>query len=134
MLFGGKNRNLLLVRVHVLLVSAAIAMNMIGATASTVRINEVSDKGSLGACDGEDWIELYNAGTEQVDLRGYVLHDDNGPDGAEAFVFPDADDADDSITIMEPGDLLVLCAGAGSSSTGSSSTWSVPFGIGGRMK
>lgn len=60
---------------------------------SSVRINEVADKGTIGAngtppvCNGDDWIELYNPATEPVDLAGYTLHDNNGPTDPEALVF-----------------------------------------------
>ena len=31
-------------------------------------LTEVSDKGSIGVCSGDDWIELYNPGPDPVDL------------------------------------------------------------------
>jgi hypothetical protein len=46
-------------------------------TAATgVVINEVARSGGGGACNGEDWVELYNLGATFVNLAGYKLHDD----------------------------------------------------------
>jgi Lamin Tail Domain len=54
----------------------------------TVFVNEVANTGVAGVCSGQDWIELINTGATAVDLSGSILHDDNGPNGAEAFTFP----------------------------------------------
>lgn len=72
---------------------------------SSVRINEVcaSNKTSFIAADGTspDWIELYNSGSEDVNLSGAGLSDGNK--NRFKFVFP----AD---TIIGSGEyLLVLC-------------------------
>jgi hypothetical protein len=51
--------------------------------------------------ENSDWIELYNAGTESVDLFGYALSDDD--DQPTEWVFPHY--------IMEPGSyLIVFCS------------------------
>lgn len=47
----------------------------------------------------EDWIELYNASRETVNLRGWIL-----TDLKNEFVFPDVD--------IAPGDYLVVCEDA----------------------
>jgi len=63
-----------------LLVPAHVAL-------AQVVINEIADKGTGNACSGEDWIELYNRGDTEVSLAGYILHDDQGPEDSDAFVF-----------------------------------------------
>jgi hypothetical protein len=42
---------------------------------AAVVINEASDKGTAGTCDGEDWIELANTGADAIVLNGYRLCD-----------------------------------------------------------
>ena len=49
--------------------------------------------------DSGDWIELYNNGTQTIDLSGYVLSDD---DISKSFVFLDG-------MMMYPNSYLVLC-------------------------
>lgn len=49
-----------------------------------------------------DWIELYNRGTEAVDLKGWMLSDD--PTEPDKWVFPSL--------VMEPGEYLLLFCGA----------------------
>ena len=49
-----------------------------GASASLV-ISEIADKDGVGgACDGEEWVELHNAGDATATLDSLFLHDDNG--------------------------------------------------------
>ena len=67
-----------------------------------VVINEISDKGTSDVCSGEDWVELYNEGTTDVSLAGYLLYDVNGPDDDDAFVFPED-------TTLPTLDYLILC-------------------------
>jgi hypothetical protein len=55
---------------------------------STVVINEVSDKGTTGQCQAQDWIELFNSGDTDVSLAGFVLHDDRDPTHQNVFTFP----------------------------------------------
>lgn len=89
--------------------------------AAALRINEVADKGSSNACDGEDWIELFlppDSGTGPMNLSGHILHDDKGPDDAGAFLFP-------ASTTISPGEYVLLCNG------GVDPTTSPQFGIGG---
>jgi len=51
---------------------AATVTPAVAAPVSSVRINEVEQNG-----DVTDWIEIVNAGTEAVDVSGWVLKDDN---------------------------------------------------------
>ena len=58
---------------------------------ASILITEVSDKGTSNAyaCNGEDWIELYNNGNYDIDLGdGYVIFDDQGYQSDDAFPFP----------------------------------------------
>ncbi len=61
-----------------------------------------SNGGGLADEDGDlsDWIELYNAGDEAVDLAGWSLTDD--PEDLREWVFP--------TTVLEPGGFLVVFA------------------------
>ncbi len=49
------------------------AANACPALAATVVINEVESNGGVPG----DWIELYNTGSEPVDLSGFIIRDDN---------------------------------------------------------
>lgn len=69
-----------------------------------VFISEVADKGSSGVCSGNDWLELHNAGSEAVDLAGYILHDDNGAQDVSAFIFPATD------STLLPDEYLLMCS------------------------
>ena len=90
-----------------------------GATSDLV-ISEIADKGSQGVCsDGNDWLELYNSGPENVDLAGFILHDDNGISSSSAFTFPA-----DSSRVLLSQEYLLLC-------TREDTETSPQFGIGG---
>ena len=68
-----------------------------------MRINEIADKGSDGVCEGEDWIELFNDSPNDVQLEGYVLHDDQYQENAEKnFTFAAG-------TVLAGGAYDVLC-------------------------
>ena len=41
----------------------------------TVKLNEVYSRGTVG---NEDWIEIYNPSTDQIDLSGYKIYDSGG--------------------------------------------------------
>jgi len=88
-----------------------------------LRLTAVSDKGSSDRCDGEDWIELTNTGDTKIDLKGYILHDDKGPDDLEAFIFGAAFNF--SVNTIEAGANITRCKNA---------TDSFLFGIGGDDK
>lgn len=72
----------------------------------TVSINEImsSNGNIIEDIDGDysDWIELYNASTEVVNLEGYLLSDDK--DLLDKWVFP-------SISIEPKGFLLIWASG-----------------------
>jgi Lamin Tail Domain len=68
----------------------------------TVFVNEVANSAVPGVCSGQDWIELINTGTTTVNLSGSILHDDNGPDGKDAFTCPS------NFTLL-PGEIRLLC-------------------------
>ena len=61
-------------------------------------INEIKYS-SIDDYDSGDWIELYNNGTQTVDLSGLVLSD---ADISKSFVFPDG-------MMMYPNSYLVIC-------------------------
>lgn len=61
---------------------------------SPIRINEVDSKGA----EPLDWIELTNAGTETVDISGYILRDN---DDAHAVVIPNG-------TTLQPGTFVTI--------------------------
>lgn len=50
----------------------------------TVKINEVMYDPEGADAEGEEWIELYNTGTEPVNLTGWTLGDEDG----NWFIFP----------------------------------------------
>ncbi|MFZ4578907.1 MAG: lamin tail domain-containing protein [Myxococcota bacterium] len=73
-------------------------------------VNEIVAKGTITADNptGSDWVELYNAGTQTVDLAGYLIGDKIG-DTAEALPLPTG------VTIAAKGFVVVFFnhAGAG---------------------
>lgn len=82
----------------------AILFTCLEAGAQTVAINEVlaSNSSTIPDQDGdfEDWIELYNYGTEPVDLEGWGLSEDY--DNPFRWVF--------SAVVIEPGEYLLIRA------------------------
>ena len=77
-------------------------------TPTAIVISEVSDKGtSDGTCGGEDWVELKNVQSDDVDLSGWVLHDDKGIDDGGAFTFPNG------ITLAAGAFAVFCCNGDG---------------------
>jgi len=86
--------------------SLALSASRAPLARAAVMINEVADKGSTGVCDGEDWVELFNSGSETVSLAGFVLHDDKGPQDSKAFTFPN------SASIAAQGYLTLCCKSA----------------------
>ena len=97
---------------HFFLVAVAlqvmlIAVSLPASATASVMISEVADKGSLGACGGNDWLELFNNGTTTVDLSdGWALYDSNGIESENTFVFPK------STTNIAPQEMLLLCCNA----------------------
>ena len=83
-------KKLLLILSALCLLCACAAAEGDGSRFSSIRINEfmASNGGSLKDARGEspDWIELYNAGEEEVNLQGLCLSD--GKKTLYKFVFP----------------------------------------------
>ncbi len=46
----------------------------------TVKINEIYSRGTIG---NEDWIEIYNPSTSQIDISGYKIYDSGGNSGSK---------------------------------------------------
>ena len=74
-----------------------------GAQASLI-VNEVAYKGSVGQCDGSDWIELLNTGSTDLNALNYTIHDDKGIDDEDAKKFTED-------MIIQAGAFKVLCKG-----------------------
>jgi len=91
---------MLLLRLSRHIFALIITASYVGAS---LVLNEVAYSGGGDACDGEDWVELHNSGTDAVSLEGYVLHDDKGPgdDDAKTFNGP----------VLDAGEYMVLCRG-----------------------
>ena len=74
--------------VAMLAAAVVVAAFLTNGASAQIIITEIADKGSSNTCNGNgrDWIELYNAGKDDVDLgaSGYMLHDDTGPTSATA--------------------------------------------------
>ena len=72
--------------------------------AQSVVINEflASNQNGIEDEDGDtsDWVELYNAGTETIDLSGYTLTDE--ADDWDQWIFPSV--------VMEPHSYLLIWA------------------------
>ena len=74
------------------------------ASASLV-ISEVADKGAADACDGEEWIELHNAGVTAAELAGLILHDDKGASDEDALALGGSG----CVASLGAGEYLLLC-------------------------
>src|SRR5574344_570574 len=61
-------------------------------------INEINYK-SANAHDAGDWVEIYNAGSQSVDLEGWIIRDSKTDN---QFTFP-------KVTIIYSGEYLVVC-------------------------
>lgn len=94
----------------VFVLAVALLLGMATTVTAQVVISEVADKGSSGVCDGEDWLELFNSGSADVDLAGFVLHDDKGPEDEDAFTFVQA-------VVLTAGEYRLVCTGGDSSTT-----------------
>ena len=56
-----------------------------------VFLNEIADKGtdmadSVACNPAADYIEIYNAESTEVDVTGWLIHDDNGKNHADAYI------------------------------------------------
>lgn len=65
---------------------------------NSVVINEINYNSAVGN-DAGDWVELYNWGSADIDISGWILKDD---DDSHKFVFPEN-------TILESNGFLVVC-------------------------
>ena len=74
-----------------LVASLGVVTTVSGVSAPSLVITEVmpSNKGVVSDEDGDasDWVEIYNAGSEPVALKGYTLTDD--PANLRKWAFPD---------------------------------------------
>lgn len=81
------------------------SLSVLAETIGDIVINELmaSNDATQADQDGDfdDWVELYNKGTETVDISGYQLADDRGE--LDQFTFPAG-------TMMAPGAYLVVWA------------------------
>ncbi|MBL7952564.1 MAG: CotH kinase family protein [Flavobacteriales bacterium] len=80
--------------------------SMAASIQAQVVINEASSRNAHTIADAagnhHDWVELYNAGDNDVDLAGYTLTDDAGEPGQ--WTFP-------SVVLPAHGHLVVFCSG-----------------------
>ncbi len=94
-----------LYRIVLVFILLPIASGMT-ASAQQISINEVmASNGSTYADedgDFEDWIELYHAGDEPVNLKWWGLSDDDDVNRRFRFVFPD--------TTLHPGEFMLIWA------------------------
>lgn len=72
---------------------------------SPLVLNEIASKGSDDACNGEDWIEIYNSADYTVSLSNHMLCDDKGCDDEDAYTFSENDE-------LGPFEYKVLCKDA----------------------
>ncbi len=84
---------------------AATFTTNVSSVGISVRINEVMYNPTGSEVEGE-WLELFNNGSEAVNVTGWVVTDQ---DGSDDFVFPQME--------MPPGAFVVLHAGSGNNTT-----------------
>lgn len=93
----------------VLVLTVVISFCLSSDANAQVKINELLAWNSNDLLDefleSNDWIELYNAGPNPVNLAGYYLSDD--PDSLDLWRFP-LENPD--FTTIEPGDYMILWA------------------------
>eukprot|EP00550_Attheya_septentrionalis_P001440 CAMPEP_0198290210 /NCGR_PEP_ID=MMETSP1449-20131203/8148_1 /TAXON_ID=420275 /ORGANISM="Attheya septentrionalis, Strain CCMP2084" /LENGTH=617 /DNA_ID=CAMNT_0043988685 /DNA_START=33 /DNA_END=1886 /DNA_ORIENTATION=- len=89
---------------------AAVLMATLGASQGVVRISEVASQGIFDVCGGkatvpgDQYVELHNSGVSEQSLEGYVLYDDKGPTGTEAYTFTGGE-------VIAAKSFLVVCRG-----------------------
>ena len=90
-------------RLSGLWLAMALAASCGRGSASLLRVNEVVPSNKLGCADaaGErnDWVELYNGESYQVDLGGYSITDDTASPDKHVFA--------DGLTVASKGVLLL---------------------------
>ncbi|MDA3814559.1 MAG: lamin tail domain-containing protein, partial [Candidatus Cloacimonetes bacterium] len=78
-------------------------------TGAILVINEFLASNDFGAVDEngdhEDWIEIYNAGDEAIDIGGMYV-----TDNLEELMTSEIPTTDPTLTTIEPGGFLVLWA------------------------
>ncbi|MEN6417642.1 MAG: lamin tail domain-containing protein [Clostridiaceae bacterium] len=116
----------------ILIVLATALLPLLGGCASgkksseggSIVVNEIisSNKRSLvdEALGTPDWIELYNAGTSEIDLSGYGISDNMRK--LHKFVFPDG-------TVLGAGEYLVLYAATLEEGADAGSVFCTNFGL-----
>ena len=78
-----------------------------------VFLNEIADKGtdmadSVACNPAADYIEIYNAEPTEVNITGWLIHDDNGRTHEEAYIHA----ADHAQVTIPSGGFLLLCGEA----------------------
>ena len=78
-----------------------------------VFLNEIADKGtdmadSVACNPAADYIEIYNAEPTEVDVTGWLIHDDNGRTHEDAYIHA----ADHAQVKIPSGGFLLLCGEA----------------------
>ena len=78
-----------------------------------VFLNEIADKGtdmadSVACNPAADYIEIYNAESTEVDVTGWLIHDDDGKNGADAYIHA----ANHAQVKIPPKGFLLLCGEA----------------------
>ena len=84
-----------MVKVFVTLLVAAFSLQV------ALIISEITDKGSLGICSSNGWLELFNSGADSVDIESFICHDDNGINDPNAFTFQNQQ--------IAPQEYLLVC-------------------------
>lgn len=84
-------------------------------------INEVASSGSATSlvCTGEDWIELHNPTGGNIDLRGLILCDSDGPNNDKALTLGDV--AAGCPHVLPSRQFLLLCKGGAATRHGPNS-------------
>lgn len=80
-----------------------LVLAAVGGCRGSVLISEVAGKGSVGQCGGSDWVEIVNDGASPVDITGYALYDDSGPESAGTYVY--------AARTLAAGAYYVVCVG-----------------------
>eukprot|EP01025_Chloroclados_australasicus_P046706 TRINITY_DN5155_c0_g1_i4.p1 TRINITY_DN5155_c0_g1~~TRINITY_DN5155_c0_g1_i4.p1 ORF type:complete len:335 (-),score=33.03 TRINITY_DN5155_c0_g1_i4:506-1510(-) len=81
----------------------------IGGQGSDVVINEVMVNDPMGS---KDWIELYNKGTEPVNLTGWLITDSRSSEEQNPLVIGEGVCGRPEVTIIHPGGFLKFTKGA----------------------
>lgn len=89
--------------VSVLSLFLSSSWRVLSADGLGITITEIANRGSgEEQCNGEDWVELKNTLDTAIDMAGWKLYDDNGPDDEDAWTIPEG-------YSIDPGGYLVVC-------------------------